>query len=124
MAENVSDVQMKEMNEKLDFLISEVVQLKKDMNCLQSKNDTEFYKYDSQFRMLCSDLKEHIYKLKSTVYDGNSELSKKNYELTKEIQELQEQTTYSRFLDKLLPLSPLILAGGTVWLIFLYKILH
>ena len=47
MAENVSDVQMKEINEKLGFLINEVVQLKKDMNRLQSKNDTGLYQYDS-----------------------------------------------------------------------------
>lgn len=119
---NVSNAQMNEINEKLNFLISEVVQLKKDMNHLQSKNDNEFYRFDSQFRSLCSDLKDHIYKLKSTVYDGNLKLSERNYELTKEIQELQRQTSYSKFVDKLLPLSPIVLAGGTVWLIFLYSI--
>ena len=122
--EKNSNADIKEINRKLDLLINEVSQLKNDMNRLQSQSDSNLYKFDSQFRILCSDLKEHIYKLKTTVYDCSSKLSDGNYNLTKELKELQNQTTYSKFIDKLLPLSPVILAGGTFWLIFMYKLLH
>ena len=122
--EKKSDADVQEINKKLDLLIKEVSQLKCDINRLQSQSDNDLYKFDSKFRDLCYDLKEQIYKTKTVVYDCSSKLSDGNYKVEQEMKELQKQTTYSRFLDKLLPLSPLILAGGTVWLIFLYKILH
>ena len=119
---NHSEIQ--EINKKLDFLIGEVANIKGEMSRLQSKNEEQIYKLDSRIYHVCSDLKEHIYKLQSAVYDSSSKLSDSHYRVQKEIEELQNQTTYSKFIDRFLPWSPLIAGGGVVWFIFMYKLLH
>lgn len=126
MAEKVSlekNSDIQEINKKLDFLIGEVTQLKSEMNMMKSKNEEQIYKLDSRIYGVCSDLKDHIYKLKSTIYDSSSKLSDSHYRVQKEIEELQNQTTYSKFIDKVLPWSPLILTGGVIWAMVLHAIL-
>ena len=86
------------------------------MKELQSQNTDKLYQLDSRFYKLCSDLQSQIYKFQSEFYSGNQNVSK-------ELKELQEQTTYSRFMDKVLPLTPAFLIVGMVWLFLIVLIL-
>lgn len=130
-----SNVDIQEINKKLDLLINEVATIKKEMNLLQSKNEAQSLNLDSRLHNVCGDLKEHIYKLQSTIYEFNSDwrdgiykLSSKitdsNYKVEREVRELQNQTTSSNFLNKFLPWSPVIIFGGTIWLLILLAILE
>ena len=116
LEKNCASSEIQEMNRKLDFLIDEVKNIRRDMNELQSQNTDKLYKLDSNFYKLCSDLQSQIYKFQSEFYSGSKNVSK-------ELKELQEQTTYSRFLDKVLPWTPAIFIGGTFWLILIATIL-
>lgn len=142
MAEKISlkknkddpDAQIQAVNEKLDFLINEIREIKIEMNRLQASNDDKMYKLDSRIYSVCSSLKEQVYKLESKVYEGNSDLRNSIYhldtrvyqnagDLKEGIKNLQNKTTYSRFLDNILPWSPLIIAGGTIWVMVMHAIL-
>ena len=116
LEKNCDSVKMQEINQKLDFLIDEVRSIRHDMKELQSQNTDQLYQLDSRFYKLCSDLQSQIYKFQSDFYSGTKDVSK-------ELKELQEQTTYSRFIDKVLPLTPAIMIGGIVWLFLIAIIL-
>lgn len=116
LEKNCDSVKMQEINQKLDFLIDEVKSIRRDMKELQSQNTDKLYQLDSRFYKLCSDLQSQIYKFQSDFYSGTKDVSK-------ELKELQEQTTYSRFIDKILPLTPAIMIGGMVWLFLIAIIL-
>lgn len=116
LEKNCDSVKMQEINQKLDFLIDEVKSIRRDMKELQSQNTDKLYQLDSRFYKLCSDLQSQIYKFQSDFYSGTKDVSK-------ELKELQEQTTYSRFIDKVLPLTPAIMIGGMVWLFLIAIIL-
>lgn len=109
LEKNCASTEIQEINQKLDFLIDEVKNIRRDMKELQSQNTDKLYQLDSNFYKLCSDLQSQIYKFQSEFYSGNQNVSR-------ELKELQEQTTYSRFIDKVLPLVPTFLIGGALWL--------
>lgn len=118
-----SSVQIHEVSQKLDFLISEIQTLQREVNSLKSnmselqeKNREQLYRLDSQFYKLCSDLQSQIYKFQSAFYEGSRDVKD-------ELKELQERTSYSRFLDKILPWTPAILIGGAAWVMILRIIL-
>lgn len=120
---NKSDAQIQEVNQKLDFLIGEIKtlqrevdSLKSNMGELQEKNREQLYRLDSQFYKLCSDLQSQIYKFQSAFYEGSRDVKD-------ELKELQEHTSYSRFIDKILPWTPAILIGGAAWMLILRMIL-
>ena len=116
LEKNCNSTEIQEINQKLDFLIDEVKNIRRDMKELQSQNTDKLYQLDSRFYKLCSDLQSQIYKFQSEFYSGNQNVSK-------ELKELQEQTTYSRFMDKVLPLTPAFLIVGMVWLFLIVLIL-
>lgn len=116
LEKNCNSAEIQEINQKLDFLIGEVKSIRHDMKELQSQNTDKLYQLDSRFYQLCSDLQSQIYKFQSEFYSGNQNISR-------ELKELQEQTTYSRFMDKVLPLTPAFLIGGMVWLFLIAIIL-
>lgn len=116
LEKNCNSAEIQEINQKLDFLIGEVKSIRRDMKELQSQNTDKLYQLDSRFYQLCSDLQSQIYKFQSEFYSGNQNISR-------ELKELQEQTTYSRFMDKVLPLTPAFLIGGMVWLFLITIIL-
>ena len=116
LEKNCNSAEIQEINQKLDFLIDEVKNIRRDMKELQSQNTDKLYQLDSRFYKLCSDLQSQIYKFQSEFYSGNQNVSK-------ELKELQEQTTYSRFMDKVLPLTPAFLIVGMVWLFLIVLIL-
>ncbi|MBO4401612.1 MAG: hypothetical protein J5809_07180 [Selenomonadaceae bacterium] len=114
-----SNVQIKEVSQKLDFLISEIQtlrhevdSLKSNMSDLQEKNREQLYRLDSQFYKLCSDLQNQIYKFQSAFYEGSRDVKD-------ELKELQDKTRYSRFVEKILPWTPAILIGGAAWMLIL-----
>lgn len=118
-----SSAQIQEVNQKLDFLIDEIQTLQREVNSLKSnmgelqeKNREQLYRLDSQFYKLCSDLQSQIYKFQSAFYEGSRDVKD-------ELKELQERTSYSRFLDKILPWTPAILIGGAAWVMILRIIL-
>lgn len=118
-----SSVQIHEVSQKLDFLIGEIQTLQREVNSLKSnmselqeKNREQLYRLDSQFYKLCSDLQSQIYKFQSAFYEGSRDVKD-------ELKELQEHTSYSRFLDKILPWTPAILIGGAAWVMILRIIL-
>ena len=111
----VSAEQIQAINEKLDFLIDEVQDIRRNMLDLQTANKEQLYKVDSQLYSVCSDLKSQIYKFQSEFYDGNQNVKE-------ELRELQKKTSYSRFMDKMLPWSPAILIGGGIWAMVLLAI--
>ncbi len=113
--QEVSAEQIQALNEKLDFLIDEVQDLRRNMRDLQTANKEQLYKVDSQLYSVCSDLKSQIYKFQSEFYDGS-------HHVKEELKELQKQTSYSRFMDKMLPWSPAILIGGGIWAMVLLAI--
>ena len=131
--EKNSDIQ--EINQKLDFLIGEVTQLKSEINNLKSSNEEKIYKLDSRLYGVCSEVITNLYKLQSTIYnyssdcrEGIRELQSKfhdeGYSVGKKLDDLQDKTIYSRFIEKLLIFSPLIAGGGVLWVVFMYKLLH
>lgn len=112
-----------QINEKLDFIIGEIKNMQRDINSLKSnvaelqeKNQDQLYRLDSRFYRLCGDLQNQLYKFQTEFYSGSRDVKD-------ELKELQEKTTYSRFLDKILPWSPLIIAGGTIWAMILFSII-
>lgn len=114
-----SDAQISEVSQKLDFLISEIQtlqrevdSLKSNMSDLQEKNREQLYRLDSQFYKLCSDLQNQIYKFQSAFYEGSRDVKD-------ELKELQDKTRYSRFVEKILPWTPAILIGGAAWMLIL-----
>lgn len=118
-----SSAQIQEVSQKLDFLIGEIQTLQREVNSLKSnmselqeKNREQLYRLDSQFYKLCSDLQSQIYKFQSAFYEGSRDVKD-------ELKELQERTSYSRFLDKILPWTPAILIGGAAWVMILRIIL-
>ena len=118
-----SSAKIQEVNQKLDFLIGEIQTLQREVNSLKSnmsdlqeKNREQLYRLDSQFYKLCSDLQSQIYKFQSAFYEGSRDVKD-------ELKELQDRTTYSRFLDKILPWTPAILIGGAAWMLILRMIL-
>lgn len=118
-----SSAQIQEVSQKLDFLIGEIQTLQREVNSLKSnmselqeKNREQLYRLDSQFYKLCSDLQNQIYKFQSAFYEGSRDVKD-------ELKELQERTSYSRFLDKILPWTPAILIGGAAWVMILRIIL-
>ncbi len=113
--QEVSAEQIQALNAKLDFLIDEVQDLRRNMRDLQTANKEQLYKVDSQLYSVCSDLKSQIYKFQSEFYDGS-------HHVKEELKELQKQTSYSRFMDKMLPWSPAILIGGGIWAMVLLAI--
>ncbi len=112
LEKNCTTTEIKEINLKLDFLIDEVKSIRHDMKELQSHNTDKLYQLDSRFYKVCSDLQSQLYKFQSEFYSGTKDVSK-------ELKELQEQTTYSRFIDKIVPLTPAIMIGGMVWLMLI-----
>ncbi len=111
-----------QINEKLDFIIGEIQNLQRDINALKSnvadlqeKNQDQLYRLDSRFYRLCGDLQNQLYKFQSEFYSGSRNIKE-------ELRDLQEKTGYSRFMDKVLPWSPLIIAGGTLWAVVMFNI--
>lgn len=114
-----SNAQIREVNQKLDFLIGEIQTLQREVNSLKSnmddlqeKNREQLYRLDSQFYKLCSDLQNQIYKFQSAFYEGSRDVKD-------ELKELQDKTRYSRFVEKILPWTPAILIGGAAWMLIL-----
>lgn len=116
LEKNCTPSEIKEINRKLDFLIEEVKDIRRDMKEMQSQNTDKLYRLDSRFYKLCSDLQSQIYNFQSEFYSGTKNVSKG-------LKELQEQSTYSRFIDKIVPLTPAVLIGGIVWLFLIAVIL-
>ena len=115
LEKNCASTEIQEINQKLDFLIDEVKNIRRDMNELQSQNTDKLYQLDSNFYKLCSELQSQIYKFQSEFYSGNQNVSR-------ELKELQEQTAYSRFMNKVLPLTPVFFVG-MLWLLIIATII-
>lgn len=110
---NTSDIQ--EINHKLDFLIDEVKNIRRDMEDLQSQNTDKLYQMDSRFYKLCSDLQHQIYDFQNKFYSGNKNI-------TEEIRELQTRTTYSKFTEKILTWFPAFVGMGLWFVIMMIMI--
>ena len=127
MAEKVSleknSDDIREINKKLDFLINEVVALKSEVNDLKSDNEDKIYKLDSKIYGVCSEVISNLYKLQSTIYNYSSDSRDNTRKITEEVKELQNQTVYSKFVEKLLILSPAFMIIAMTWFILLI-ILH
>lgn len=108
-----SDVQ--EINNKLDFLIDEVKNIRRDMENLQSQNSEKLYQLDSRFYKLCGDLQHQIYEFQNKFYSGNKNI-------TEEIRELQTKTTHSKVMERLITWFPAFVGMG-LWFIIMLVIL-
>lgn len=109
LEKNINPTEIRDINRKLDFLIDEVQNIRREMQDLQTKNADRLYQLDTRFYKLCGDLQHQIYEFQNKFYSGTKNVSQ-------ELKELQSQTGYSHFL-KNLSLTSALMAGGLAWLI-------
>lgn len=119
-----SNTEIQEINKKLDFLISEVAQIKSEMNRLQSNNEDRLYKLDSRIHGVCGEVINNLYKLQSSIYNYSSDFRDGNRKISDEVKELQKQTTNSQLVEKFFAYSPLIIIGVTIWFVILILVLN
>jgi len=116
LEKNINPTEIRDINRKLDFLIDEVQNIRREMQDLQTKNADRLYQLDTRFYKLCGDLQHQIYEFQNKFYSGTKNVSQ-------ELKELQSQTGYSHFL-KNLSLTSALMAGGLAWLISMILILE
>ena len=115
LEKNYNSKEIQDINRKLDFLIDEVQNIRRDMQDLQSQNSDKLYRLDSRFYKLCGDLQQQIYEFQNKFYRGNKNI-------TEELKELQTRTTYSRLMEKIITWSPAIIGMG-FWFIVMMLLL-
>lgn len=116
LEKNINPTEIRDINRKLDFLIDEVQNIRREMQDLQTKNADKLYQLDTRFYKLCGDLQHQIYEFQNKFYSGTKNVSQ-------ELKELQSQTGYSHFL-KNLSLTSALMVGGLAWLISMILILE
>lgn len=118
-------------DEKLDYLIGKVEQLESEINKLKIGNEKSNYELNSKFYEAFKILHDNIYRLDAERYkhysalnDTIHELNSKNRSLEKHIEKIEEHTPTNQFIEKILPLSPVILMALIFWAILLCVILN
>ena len=115
LEKNINPTEIQNINRKLDFLIDEVQNIRREMQDLETQNSDKLYQLDSRFYKLCSDLQHQIYEFQNKFYSGTKNV-------TQELKELQSQTGYSHFL-KNISLTSAVMMGGLAWLLSMILIL-
>ena len=115
LKKNNAPSEIQDINRKLDFMIDEVQNLRRDMQDLQSQNSDKLYQLDSRFYKLCGDLQQQIYEFQNKFYSGNRNV-------TEELKELQNRTSYSLMIEKLMAWFPAFIGLG-FWFIIMLIIL-
>lgn len=108
--------ELQEINRKLDFLMNEVSEIRRDLKDLQTENADDLYQLNSKFYKFCNELQGQFFEFQSKIYSGSKDVSK-------QLQDLQAQNAYSRFMSKSFSISSALLFGGLAWLLSLIIIL-
>ena len=114
LVKDYSHSELQEINKKLDFLISEITDIRREMKDLKTQNSDDLYQLSSRFYKLCSDLQSQSFDFQTKLYNGNKNVSK-------QLQDLQTQAAYSRFANKSFSFSTMMFCG-IMWLIFMILI--
>lgn len=114
LVKDYSHSELQEINKKLDFLISEITDIRREMKDLKTQNSDDLYQLSSRFYKLCSDLQSQFFDFQTKLYNGNKNVSK-------QLQDLQNQAAYSRFSNKSFSFSTMMFCG-IMWLIFMILI--
>ena len=117
-------------DEKLDYLIDKIEQLENEIHKLKLGNEKSNYELNSKFYDAFKVLHDNIYKLDAERYkhysalnDTIHELHNKNYSLEKHIEKIEKHTPMYQFIEKILPLSPIIAMAILSWVVFIFIIL-
>ena len=111
-----ANTDIQEINRKLDFLINEVNEIRRDIKDLQTENADDLYQLNSKFYKFFNDLQGQLFEFQSKIYSGSKNVAK-------QIQDLQSQNAYSHFMNKSFSLTSAIIFGGLAWLLSLILIL-
>ena len=124
MAEKVSlkknDAQIQEVNEKLDQILGEIAEIRREVNRLKSADEENLYQLDVKIRNVARNLTDEIYKIDRRMYNNHDELSRNFRKIDKRI---DDNSALAVFIDKVLPWTPAILIGGAAWLLIIGAIL-
>ncbi len=115
-----SDVQLQTVNEKLDQILGEIAEIRREVNRLKSADEENLYQLDVKIRNVARNLTDEIYKIDRRMYSNHDELSRNFRKIDKRI---DDNSALSVFIDKVLPWTPAILIGGAAWLLIIGAIL-